>query len=135
MRPRHQYFFLKVFLKLLQYATKFENLCYRALLLQVWSSDQQLCITWVQWDLRPHLRFTESEAAFQQYLQMVHKHMKVQEALPQRTLAINNLHWWIWESFTFGGEIAFPASLAARPGHVTYTTPMKCTCSEFWVGD
>lgn len=59
----------------------FENLHYRALLLKLLSSDQQLCNTWVPWTLRPSLRFTESDAAFQHDLQMVHKHMKVQEAL------------------------------------------------------
>lgn len=32
-------------------------------------------------------------------------------------------------------EPAFPASFAARLGHMTYTTPMRCIHPKFWIGD
>lgn len=35
------------------------ELCY-----SLWPRDQQLCITWVLWNLRPYLRLNESESAF-----------------------------------------------------------------------
>lgn len=117
-----------MFLKLLQYTTKFENLCYRALLLIVARRPAALHHLGAMESQAPPEN--ESESAFQQDLQVAHKHIKVQEALTMENIC-HKLASQELRTPTIQTEPAFPASFAARHGHMTYTTPMRCIHPKF----